>query len=277
MDETSGLAGYRNDFPGLLFDTPATHVLRVTINNPGRLNALDHALHRQVERIWQAIDSDPAVRCSIITGAGRAFCAGGATDAMGAETDTLAGDWMARDFGSALGLVDALIDAKKPIVSAINGVAVGAGLAIALLADVPIAAAEAKLFDGHPRVGVVAGDHAALIWPLLCGIAKSKYFLLTNEPMTGEQAERNNLVALAVPSEQLAAKAVEVAARIAAGAPTAIRMTKYVLNHWLRQQRPIFDLSAALEMICYGNGEAAEAIRALAEKRAGHFPREPFF
>jgi enoyl-CoA hydratase len=187
------------------------------------------------------------------------------------------GAFMVRDFSHALSLVNALIEARKPIVSAINGAAVGAGLAIALLADIPIASATAKLFDGHPRMGVVPGDHAMLIWPLLCGIAKSKYFLLTNEPMTGEQAERNNLVALAVPAEELADKAVEVAERVAAGAPTAIRMTKYVMNHWLRQAKPIFDLSAALEMINFASDESKEAMTAYFEKRAGKFPDEPLF
>jgi enoyl-CoA hydratase len=264
-------------FPDLLFDRPAPFVLRVTINNPDRMNALTPKIHKQLENVWAAIDRDGETRCSIITGAGRAFCAGGATDAMEADQDLDAGQWMARDFNSAKSLVDSLINSRKPIVSAINGAAVGAGLALALLSDVPIAATTAKLFDGHPRMGVVTGDHAALIWPLLCGMAKSKYFLLTNEPMTGEQAERNNLVALAVPLEELADKAVVVASRIAAGAPTAIRMTKYVLNHWLRQQQPIFDLSAALEMINFGGREATEAQTAFAERRPANFSTDSFF
>lgn len=263
-------------FPDLLFERPARHVLRITINNPDQMNALNGKMHDQVEKIWRVVDADPDVRCSIITGAGKAFCAGGAFDAMAGE-GTDPASWMVRDFRSALGLVDAIIESRKPIVSAINGPAVGAGLAIALLADVPIAATTAKLFDGHPRVGAVPGDHAALIWPLLCGIAKSKYFLLTNEPMTGEQAERNNLVALAVESDQLAERALEVASKIAAGAPTAIRMTKYVMNHWLRAQRPVFDLSAAMEMINFASAESAEAIAALKEKRPASYERDSEF
>lgn len=264
------MPNYAEDFPSLLFDRPAEHVLRITINHPERMNALDADDHRQIEQIWAAVDADPEVRCSIVTGAGRAFCAGANTQAMEGPGEDV-GAWMAHDFGAALGLVDAMLRARKPIVSAINGAAVGAGLALALLSDVPIASTEAKMFDGHPRIGAVPGDHACLIWPLLCGIAKSKYYLLTNEPMTGAEAERNNLVALAVPPAELADKAVAVAAKIAAGAPTAIRMTKYVLNHWLRQQRPIFDLSAALEMIGFGSAESAEAIKALHEKRRAEF------
>lgn len=265
-----------SDFTDLLFKRPVKHVLHITINNPAQMNAMNGRIHDQIEGLWRVIDSDPEVRCSIITGAGKSFCAGGAFDAMAAEGSDPA-SWMVRDFRSALGLVDAIVDSRKPIVSAINGPAVGAGLALALLADVPIAATTAKLFDGHSRVGVVPGDHAALIWPLLCGIAKSKYFLLTNEPMTGEQAERNNLVALAVEPNQLADKALEVASKIAAGAPTAIRMTKYVMNHWLRAQRPVFDLSAAMEMINFATAESTEAMAALREKRPAVFERDSEF
>jgi enoyl-CoA hydratase len=157
-------------------------------------------------------------------------------------------------------------------VSAINGAAVGAGLAIALLADVPIAAKTAKLVDGHLRIGVLPGDHAALIWPLLCGLAKAKYYLMTNETITGEQAEAMNLVALSVDAADLAAKSVEVAVKLANTAPTALRMTKYVLNHYLRQNQTIFDLSAALEMANFGTAEADEAMRAYLARETPAFP-----
>jgi len=170
-----------------------------------------------------------------------------------------------------------LINAKKPIVSAINGPAVGAGLAIALLADVPIAARQAKLLDGHLRLGVAPGDHAMIIWPLLCGMAKAKYFLMTNAPMTGEEAERNNLVALAVDAEDLQAKAIEVATQLANVAPTALRMTKYALNHWLRQNQPIFDLSLAFEMVNFSSEEASKAMAAMNAKTTADFDGQVLF
>ncbi len=259
-------------FDRLLIDRPALHVVRVTINNPDKMNALDSAMHRQMEKIWSVIDRDDDARVSIVTGAGRAFCAGGAVEDMPVEEPVDPNDAFASGFNAATALVRAIVNARKPIVSAINGPAVGAGLAIALLADIPIAAKQAKLFDGHLRIGVAAGDHAALIWPLLCGLAKAKYFLMTNAPMTGEEAERNNLVALSVDAEQLQSKAIEVASQIAATAPTAMRMTKYVLNHWLRQQQPIFDLSAAFEMVNFTSNEAKEAIRAMTSKTPASFP-----
>ncbi|MET0378215.1 MAG: enoyl-CoA hydratase/isomerase family protein [Spongiibacteraceae bacterium] len=264
-------------FKHLLLDRPAPGVIRITINNPTQMNALNPATHDEIVAIWAVIDNDPEIRCSIITGAGKAFCAGGAVDEMPTTTQLDVSTQVMKDFRSGSSLVKSLIDARKPIVSAINGAAVGAGLALALLCDVPIASKTAKIFDGHTRIGVAAGDHAALIWPLLCGMAKSKFYLFTNEVMTGEEAERNNLVALAVDPDKLADRAVEVAAKIASLAPTAIRITKYTLNHWLRQAMPIFDLSLALELTSFHGAEAKEAMAAMMEKRAASFPEDSSF
>ena len=265
-------------FRHLLFDRPAPYVLRITINNPERMNALGRELHEEMEQVWPAVEADGATRVSIITGAGRAFCAGGSVDDMPTDEQSDALDGFCRDFGTARALVSTLLNCTKPIISAINGPAVGAGLAIALLADIPIASKSAKLFDGHLRIGVLPGDHAAMIWPLLCGLAKAKYHLLTDEPVTGEQAERMNLVALAVEPEELKDRALQIASKLANTAPNALRMTKYVLNHFLRQNQTIFDLSAALELVSFGNAENVEALRALAARDTPIFrdPHNPF-
>ncbi|NWG52177.1 MAG: enoyl-CoA hydratase/isomerase family protein [Hydrogenophilaceae bacterium] len=265
-------------FDRLLFERPAPHVLRVTINRPEKMNAVDGEAHTQLERVWAAIDADDETRVSIITGAGKAFCAGGDFSSMPTSGAALDSNQQAsRGFRTAANLVMGMVNSTKPIISAINGPAVGAGLAIALLADISIAARQAKLIDGHVRIGVTAGDHAALIWPLLCGMAKAKYFLLTNEAMTGEEAERNNLVSLAVDAEELQSKALEVAVKLANSAPTAVRMTKYVLNHWLRQHQAIFDLSAAFEMINFQGGESAAALKAVNAKSAADFSEKTYF
>jgi enoyl-CoA hydratase len=263
-------------FDRLLFDRPAQHVLRVRINNPDKMNALDVRAHRQMETIWATIDADPETRATIITGVGRGFCAGAVIGGIPTEPPD-PHEQYCTSFNEATSLVSGMINARKPIVSAINGPAIGAGLAIALLADIPIAAKTAKLMDGHVRIGITAGDHAAIIWPLLCGMAKAKYFLLTNEPMTGEEAERHNLVALAVDADQLEAKSIAVATKLALSAPTAVRMTKYVLNHWLRQNQAIFDLSAAFEMANVSSSEAQEAIRALNSKTDAVFDADSKF
>ena len=260
------------NFDGLLFDRPAPHVLRVTIHNPEQANAMNPAMQHSLHAVWPVIDRDPDTRVAIITGSGRHFCSGGALDAMPSGVTEDKGSRFNYDFGNVRALVQALIDTRKPIVSAINGAAVGAGLAVALLADIPIAAKTAKLVDGHLRIGVLPGDHAAMIWPLLCGIAKAKYHLMTNETITGEQAEAMNLVALSVDAEDLAAKSVEVAVKLANTAPTALRMTKYVLNHFLRQNQTIFDLSAALEMANFGSAESDEAMRAYLAREMPAFP-----
>ena len=264
-------------FDRLLFDHPAPHVLRVTINNPERMNALDAAGHRQMETIWAAIDEDPEIRVSIVTGAGRGFSAGGSFDAMPLNSPLDPAQAFSKGFSDARNLVSGIINARKPIVSAINGPAVGAGLAIALLADVPIAAKDAKLLDGHLRLGVTPGDHAMMIWPLLCGMAKAKYFLMTNVALTGEEAERRGLVALAVEAADLQARAVEVASQLAEVAPTALRMTKYALNHWLRQNQPIFDLGLAFEMVNFSGGEARRAMEAMTAKGVADFDGEVLF
>src|SRR2546426_12672749 len=124
-----------------------------------------------------------------------------------------------------------MINLDKPVVSAINGAAVGAGLVVALLADVSIISATARLTDGHTRLGVAAGDHAAIIWPLRCGMAKAKYYLLTADFLDGQEAERIGLVSLCVPAYQVLPKAVDVAGQLAQGSPLSVPWAKRALNH----------------------------------------------
>jgi enoyl-CoA hydratase len=257
-------------FPSILCDRPVDGVLRLTLNRPERLNALDADGHRELADIWRVIDRDKETRAVLLCAKGKAFSAGGdfaVVDKLTQSFEERANMWReARD------LVYNIINCSKPIVSAIQGSAVGAGLAAALVADIPIAAKNAKLVDGHVRLGVAAGDHAAIIWPLLCGMAKAKYHLLLNEPVTGETAERIGLVALAVDESELQDKALSVATRLAQGAPTAIQWTKYALNNWLRMAGPTFDASLALEMLGFSGPEPVEGLASFREKRAPDFP-----
>jgi enoyl-CoA hydratase len=174
-----------------------------------------------------------------------------------------------RDAGN---LVYNMINIRKPVVSAINGVAVGAGLAVGLLADISIAADGARLIDGHTKLGVVAGDHAALIWPLLCGLARSKYYLLLCEDVLGKDAAAMGLVSRSVPAEELMATALQVADRLANGSQWAIQGTKQVLNSWLKNNISIFNESLALEMASLQQPDVKEGQLAFAEKRAPQFP-----
>ena len=258
------------DYRHLLFERKKNGVVLITINRPEQLNATNARLHWELTQVWLTIDADPEARVAVITGAGKAFSAGGDLELV----EEMAGNPEAaeRTMREASDLVYNLINLEKPVVSAINGVAVGAGLVVALLADVSIIAETARLTDGHTRLGVVAGDHAALIWPLLCGMAKARYYLLTSEFLDGREAERIGLVSLCVPREEVLGKASDVADKLATGSRNAVRWTKRALNNWLRQAGPIFDQSLALEMLSFMGPDVREGARAIREKRLPRFP-----
>jgi enoyl-CoA hydratase len=258
------------DYRHLLFERRSHGVVLVTINRPEVLNATNRRLHWELTQVWLTIDADPAARVALVTGAGKAFSAGGDLDMV----EEMAGspDAVAGVMREASDLVYNLVNLDKPVVSAINGVAVGAGLVVALLADVSIAAETARFTDGHTRLGVAAGDHAAILWPLLCGMAKAKYYLLTSEFLDGREAERIGLVSLCVPPQELMARAVTVAEGLGRGSQRSIRWTKRALNNWLRQAGPIFDQSLALEMLTFMDADVREGVRAIREKRPPRFP-----
>ena len=164
-----------------------------------------------------------------------------------------------------------LSNCSKPIVSAMHGPAVGAGLVAGLLADISIAAKSARIIDGHTRLGVAAGDHAAIVWPLLCGMAKAKYYLLLCETVSGEEAERIGLISLAVDESELLSKTFEVAEKLSKGSQSAIKWTKYALNNWLRLAGPTFDASLALEFLGFSGPDVREGVASLREKRPPEF------
>jgi enoyl-CoA hydratase len=248
-------------------------ILQVVMSAPGRLNAAGAEMHRELAEIWDVVDADPDTRAVIVRGAGAHFSAGGDLDLVQEMADDFA--VRVRVLKEARDLVYHLLDCEKPVVSAMQGVAVGAGLVVGLLADVSIAGRSARIIDGHTKLGVAAGDHSVVIWPLLCGMAKAKYHLLTCEPLSGEEAERIGLVSLCVDDEVLHDTALQVARRLAAGSTTAIRWTKHALNHWLRAAGPAFDASLALEFLGFGGPDVQEGISAIREKRAPQFTPGP--
>jgi enoyl-CoA hydratase len=255
-------------FPGLSIDRPAEHVLRITMDAPG-LNAVSPAVHRELADIWLAVDRDPDTHVALLRGAGKAFSAGGSFELL----DTLMSDFAVRTrvLREARDLVFNVINCSKPIVSAIHGPAVGAGLVAGILADVSVVSRTARIIDGHTRLGVTAGDHAAICWPLMCGMAKAKYLLLTCDPLTGEEAERMGLVSICVDDDQVQERALEVATQLAAGSQSAIRWTKQTLNNWYRAQSAILDASLAYEFYGFGGPDAREGLTSHTEKRAPNF------
>src|SRR6201987_5178110 len=203
----------------LRFDCPHPKVLRVTMEH-GRMNTTDAALHADLGDIWRDVETDASINAAILTGAGKVFSAGGDFAMIQQNIDSF--DSRARQWKEARDIVYNVINCSKPVVSAMRGGAVGAGLVCGLLADVSIATKDCRIIDGHTRLGVAAGDHAAIVWPLLCGLAKAKYYLLLCDQGLGGGAERIGLISLAVDDAELDAKAVEIAGRLAEGAQSAI-------------------------------------------------------
>ncbi|HTH77780.1 MAG TPA: enoyl-CoA hydratase/isomerase family protein [Ramlibacter sp.] len=235
----------------------------------GKLPTAGHDGHRELAEIWRDVSADDSVRCAVLRGEGLGFSGGGDLELVADMSNDF--EIRSRVWKEARDLVYNVINCDKPIVSALHGPAVGAGLVAGLLADISIAAKSAKIVDGHTRLGVAAGDHAAIVWPLLCGLAKAKYYLMLCEPVSGEEAERIGLVSLAVDDDQLLPKAYEIADRLAAGSQSAIRWTKYSLNNWLRQAGPSFDTSLALEFMGFGGPDVKEGIASLRERRQPNF------
>ncbi len=254
----------------LHFEKRDPRILWITINRPAKLNAAHAPLHTELIEVWKSFEADPEVDVAVITGAGKAFSAGGDLDWVADSYRNY--DEIIRILEEARDLVYGILRCPKPIVSAINGAAVGAGLVVALLADISIAGNNARLADGHTRMGVAAGDHAAIVWPLLCGMAKSKYYLMTSDFLTGAEAERIGLVSLTVPDDEVVGKAQEVAVRLATGPRHAIKFTKRSLNQWLLQAAPIFDHSLALEMLGFFSEDMLAGLEGLRHKRQANYP-----
>ena len=254
----------------ILFDIK-DGVALLTINRPDVYNATNFKLHNELSKVWLDLGNDDDVRVVVITGAGTAFSAGGDFDLIQESIGNA--KVIVGTMEEARDIVHNMINLDKPVISAINGVAVGAGLAVALLADISIASDKARFTDGHVRLGVAAGDHAALIWPMLIGMAKAKYYLLTCEFLDGTEAERIGLVSQVVPHDELMDKAMDVARRLAVGSQQALRYTKRSLNQWLRQaEHTAFDYSLSLEMLGFFGEDVQEGLDSVRERRDPKFP-----
>ncbi|NNE24536.1 MAG: enoyl-CoA hydratase/isomerase family protein [Rhizobiales bacterium] len=262
-------------YKALKFNRPEPGILEIILSNPGKLNALDEDGHRELAEVWRDVDKDDETSVVLLRGEGGKFSAGGDLKMV----ERMANDWAAKlkAWKEANDIVYNVINCTKPIVSAIEGPAVGAGLAAAMVADISVAGRTARIIDGHTRLGVAAGDHSAIVWPLLCGMAKAKYYLLLCEQVLGEEAERIGLVSVVADDDKVIDTAMEVCRKLSKGAPVAIRFTKHALNNWLRTAGPTFDASLALEFIGFSGPEVREGYQALMEKREPKFdPDCPF-
>jgi len=252
------------DYEFLQVEPGEDRVLRITMNRPDKLNASGEVGHGEQGRIWRDFDADPAMNVALITGAGRAFSAGGDLE--------LGNGGIPTDMRDARAIVRNMIDCRKPIVSAINGAAVGGGLAVALLADISIAAEKAVLIDGHMKIGLVAGDHAALVWPLSIGMARAKYHLLLCNRLTGREAADMGLVSKSVPADELMETANAIAVQLAEGPQFALQATKAALNDWYQQNISIFEHSLYMEALSMTLPDHEAGIEAFKERRDPSFP-----
>ena len=261
-------AGYEH----LVFERREHGVMVVTLNRPETRNAVNARLHRELGQVWRDVGEDPSVSVAVLTGAGEAFCSGGEIGTFGLEEELPDSADIDESMHEITSLVYEMINCRKPIVAAVNGLAIASGMAIALSADITVAGENVKLNDGHLRGGMVAGDHAVLLWPLFMSLAKARYYLLTGETLTGREAERLGLVSVCVPDDQVLDRALATAQRIATSAQYAVRWTKRALNGWVRQQAPLFEQSVALEMLTTYGSDMRGAMKAIHAGRKPQFP-----
>lgn len=241
-------------------------VLHATFNRPATLNAVDPDLHHDLNRLFDDVAADPDTHVLVMTGAGRAFSAGGDIDQMQKLVDRP--ELFAEDLGAAKRLIYSMLDCPKPVIAKVNGHAMGLGATLALFSDLIIAANHAKIGDPHVSVGYVAGDGGAVIWPQLIGYARAKQYLLTGDPLTAEEAAKIGLINRAVPAEELDKVVDEFAQRLANGASKAIQWTKLSINIGLRQiAGAVLDASMAYEALSNYTQDHAEAVAAFRDKR----------
>lgn len=249
-------------------DRRADGVVVATLDRPHKLNAVDGRLHHELSRLPGDFEDDPDARALVLTGAGRAFCAGGDFSADAVPLGS---------FGTPLGeegrrIVERLLDCRKPVVAAVNGYAMGLGATIALLCDVVVAGRSAVFADTHVTLGLAAGDGGQLIWPMLVGPNKAKYFLMTGDRVDAAEAERIGLVNFVVDDADTIDRAIAIASRLAAGPQQAIRASKQAVNAWMKAvSATVLPLSLALEEACFGSDDQIEAAAAFNEKRLPRF------
>lgn len=259
------------EYKHMNLDWPAPFVLRITMDN-GTVNCMNKQLHHDIGHIWQKIGQDRNVGVVIVTGAGDYFSAGGDFQ----ETKKMPHDYdffieMIRD---ARELVENMMICNKPIIAAINGPVAGAGLAVAMMSDISVADRSVTLCEAHTRLGLAAGDHAALMWPLLMSFAKAKYYMMTCKPITAPEAERIGMLTECVDDGKTMDRALEIAEEIKAVSPVGVRWSKMAMNGWLRQAWPIYEASMALEAMSIFSPDLQEGLGGWLEKRPHNFNQD---
>lgn len=243
-------------------------ILNITLDRPQQYNAIHHELHRELADIFYDVALDDNAAVVVLTGAGKAFCAGGDLKAMQRHAEDYGAPGHYLSSVDAKRIVYGLLDLEKPVIAKVNGHAIGLGATIALFSDITYMADHAVIADPHVSVGVVAGDGGAIIWPQLIGYSRAKEYLMTGDQITAPEAARMGLVNHVLPAAELDDAVRKMAQRLADGPRDAIRWTKVSVNIGLRQlAHSILDASMAYETVTLRSATHKEAIEAFAEGR----------
>jgi len=254
-----------SSYSDLLFSRDG-RVLTITLNAPATLNAASRRLHDELARVFYEAADDPESDVIVLTGAGKAFSAGGDVRWMKEMMEDA--EAFVTDSRPMRRIVHGLLDCPKPVIARVNGDAIGFGASLALLCDVVIAVDTARFADPHVRLGLSAGDGGALIWPQLIGFAKAKHYLLTGDPVTAVEAERLGLITFAVPEGEFDEFVVKYTGKLARGAQTAIRYTKITTNIALRALfNSVFEAGVAYEGLTQRTADFREGVTSFLEKR----------
>jgi len=245
-------------------------VLTATLNRPDTLNAIDDELDRELAQLFNDVADDVETNVLVLTGAGRAFSAGGNMDHLQEVIDKP--EKFYNTMARSKRVIYSQLDCPKPVIAKLNGHAIGLGATIALFCDLIYAVPKAKIADPHVNVGFVAGDGGAVIWPQLIGYVRAKEFLLTGDPITGEEAAKIGLINYSVAPEEIDQVVDAMAHRLANGAARAIQWTKASVNLGLKQlAHSILETSMAYEVISNHTSDHQEAVNAFKEKRNPEF------
>jgi enoyl-CoA hydratase len=263
----------QSNYSSILIDQRPNGVVVATLNRPERLNAVTPSMHHEILSLARDVDEDPDVKVLVITGAGRGFCAGGdASEGTSTDLPASRGRSAGAPWREGRRLIDDFLDCETPIITAVNGVATGMGSTIALLGDVVIAARSARIADTHVRLAMGAGDGGQVLWPLMMGINRAKYYMMTGEFVSAEQAEQMGLVNMVVDDDKLMSTALELADRLAAGPTLAISASKIGVNKFTKfVSNLVLPLTIALEAASLNSEDAAEAFLAFQQKRKPKF------
>lgn len=270
-----------SDYQRILIDKRPGGVTVATLNRPDKLNAIDLRMRDELTRLFGDYRLDQGSRVLVLTGAGRSFCAGGDITTgrfgSGASTTSAASDDGRIDHSkahmTASMIVNNLLDCPKPIIAAVNGHAMGLGANIALLCDVVIAGPSTTFSDPHVKIGIGAGDGGQVIWPLLMGVNRAKWYLMTGDSLNGPAAYDLGLVTFLVEADaEVMDKALACADQLATGAPLAISASKVPVNQFIRfVSNLVLPLSLAMELSTMQTADAEEGGRAFLEHRAPSF------